>query len=200
MKLNSDEAYKLLMEAKKISNGGYVEHSLRVGEASARIAESLGLDSDKARTLGYIHDIGKRYDKPFTSHVVMGYEYLMSLGIDEEYANICLTHSYLNNDIDCTAGGIVNPETYKYSFRKEFIQNHVYTLYEKIINLCDLMCTSEFLILEERLIEIMARKGVDINTQYHITEAIKLKQEFDKLLGYSVYSLFPEIQQRLFKL
>ncbi len=28
------------------------------------------------------------------------------LGYDDEYANICLTHSYLNNDIYCTAGGI----------------------------------------------------------------------------------------------
>lgn len=199
MKLNSDEAYRLLMEAKEINDGGYIEHSIRVGEASARIAQELKLDSDKARTLGYIHDIGKRFREPFSSHAAKGYEYLISLGVDEEYANVCLTHSYLNNDIDCTAAGVVSPETYKYDFRREFIKNHIYTLNEKIINLCDLMCTNEFLILEERLIEIMTRRGTDTNTQYHVTEAIKLKQEFDELLGYSVYLLFPEIQQRMFE-
>ena len=29
---------------------------------------------------------------------------LKELGYDDEYANICLTHSYLNNDVYCTAG------------------------------------------------------------------------------------------------
>lgn len=27
-------------------------------------------------------------------------------GYDEEYCNICITHSYLNNDIVCTTGGV----------------------------------------------------------------------------------------------
>lgn len=34
-----------------------------------------------------------------------GYYYLKEAGYDEEYANISLVHSYLNNDINCTAGG-----------------------------------------------------------------------------------------------
>ncbi len=198
MKLNSKEAYNLLMEAKSISDGGYIEHSLRVGEAGSRIAKSLGLDEDKARTLGYIHDIGKRYGAPFEQHVARGYEYIISLGYDEEFANICLTHSYLNNDIDCTAKGYVNPNSYKYDFRKEFIKNHEYTIYEKIINLCDLMCTEEFLILDERLIEIIGRAGAFPNTKYHVSEAKKLKNEIDTLLGFNVYTLFPEIEERLF--
>ncbi len=199
MKINSIEAHELLMDAKKKNDGRYIEHSICVGEAAARIAEKMNLDSDKARTLGYLHDIGKRYGQPFTSHVAKGYEYLISIGIDEEYANICLTHSYLNNDIDCTAGGIVDPQTYKYEFRKDFIKNHQYTWYEKIINLCDLICSNEFLTLEERLIDIMNRRGVDTNTQYHIEYAIKLKEEFDQILGISIYSLFPEIEERLFE-
>ena len=58
--------------------------------------------------------------------------------------------------------------------------------------MCDLMCTNRFMILEERLIEIMTRRGVDTNTVYHISEAQKLKKEIDQLLGYSVYTLFPE--------
>ena len=198
MKLNSIDAYNLLMEAKSISDGGYIEHSLRVGEAASRIAKSLGLDEDKARTLGYIHDIGKRYGAPFDQHVAKGYEYLTALGYDEEYANVCLTHSYLNNDIDCTAKGYVSTNGYKYDFRKEFIKSHQYTTYEKIINLCDLMCTGEFLILEERLIEIIGRSNAYPNTKYHVSEAKKLKNEIDTMLGFNVYTLFPEIEERLF--
>ena len=30
-----------------------------------------------------------------------GYDYIKLLGYDEEYAGICIKHSFLNNDIDC---------------------------------------------------------------------------------------------------
>jgi len=199
MKLNSNEAYELLMKAKAKSDGGYIDHSLVVGEAASRIAQELNLDADKAKTLGYIHDIGKRNSFPFDLHDIQGYEYLLSLGIDEEYANICLTHSYLNNDIACVAGGYIDPDSYKYEFRKEFIKNHEYSIYEKIINLCDLMCTNKFLTLEERLIDLITRKGAHKNTQYHVIEAEKLKKEIEQELGQSIYSLFPEIVNRIGK-
>lgn len=197
MKLNSNKAYEILMKAKEKSDGGYIDHSLVVGEAAERIAQELNLDGDKAKTLGYIHDIGKRNGFPFDLHDIQGYEYLLNLGVDEEYANICLTHSYLNNDIDCVAGGYIKPDSYKYEFRKDFIKNHEYTIYEKIINLCDLMCTNEFLMLEERLVDLITRKGAHKNTQYHVIEAGKLKEEIEKQLGKSVYNLFPEIVNRI---
>lgn len=196
MKLDSKYAYDLLMEAEMVSPGGYVKHSLLVGEAAFRIATKLGLDADKARSLGYVHDIGKIYDKPFSQHIVKGYELLINKGIDEEYANVCLTHSYLNNEIDCTAG-TVDPDSYGYQFRKDFIKNHEYTIYEKIICLCDLTCKDQFLTLEERLIDLVLRKGVNENTGYHIREAIKLKEYIEGLMGVQLYSLFPEIIERI---
>ncbi len=198
MILSSEEALKLLEEAEKLNPGRWVEHSKKVGEASRRIAEKLNLDTEKAKTLGYIHDIGKRNGQG-THHVIGGYKFLREKGYDDEYANICLIHSYLNNDINCTAGGVPNPDSDGYEFRKEFVKKHEYTIYEKIINLCDLMCTNEFMTLEQRLIEIMTRRGVDSNTVYHITEAIKLKKEIDGLLKCNVYSLFPEIIENIMK-
>lgn len=138
MKLTSDEALKLLEEAEKLTfDLGWIRHSKCVGETAEIIAKKLNLDADKAKTLGYIHDIGKRTGE-FKNHVMNGYNYLKELGYDDEYCNICLTHSYLNNDYMCTAGGIPTD----IPFRTEFIKNHEYTIYEKIINLCDLMCTS----------------------------------------------------------
>ncbi len=190
MKLTSQKTLEMLEEIRKQgkSTGWTVEHSICVGNTAGKIAESLGLDVDKAKTLGYIHDIGKGVGEPH-NHDINGYKYIKELGYDDEYANICLTHSYLNNDIYCTAGGF--PE--KIPFRVEFIKNHEYTIYEKIINLCDLMCKQSTLTLEKRLIDLILRKGVHENTIYHIQEAQKLKKEIDEKLGFNVYKLFPNI-------
>ena len=158
------------------------------GNSAGKIAEKLNLDVEKAKTLGYIHDIGKSLGE-FSGHVMNGYNYIKELVYDDEYANICLTHSYLNNDVFCTAGGIPTD----IPFRTEFIKNHEYTIYEKIINLCDLMCTTVNMTLEKRLIDIMTRRGVHENTVYHIKEAQRLKKEFDDMLGYNVYNLFPDV-------
>ncbi len=189
MKLTSAKALKMLENAKgKTKDDGWIYHSICVGNSAGKIAKALNLDEEHAKTLGYIHDIGKSVGE-FCSHVMNGYNYLKELGYDDEYANICLTHSYLNNDVYCTAGGVPRD----IPFRTEFIKNHEYTIYEKIINLCDLMCTSVNLTLEKRLVDLMVRRGVHENTVYHIKEAQKLKKEFDDMLGYNVYDLFPDV-------
>jgi len=196
MELSSKEALRLLEEGGKLNYGRWVEHSKKVGEGASRIAKKLNLDCEKARALGYIHDIGKRFGIN-AHHVIRGYNYMKELGYDDEYANICLTHSYLNHDINCTAGGVPSPESEGYEIRRDFVKNHEYTIYEEIINLCDLMCTNEFMIVEQRLIELMTRRGVDTNTVYHITETLKLKQKIDEMIGCNVYSLFPELIEKL---
>ena len=154
------------------------------------------MDEDYAKTLGYIHDIGKRFGKRL-SHGIAGYNYILELGYDEKYANICIIHSYLNNDINCVAGGIPNPNSDKYSFKKDFIANHKYSIYDKIINLCDLLCKQKVMTIDKRLIDLIIRYGAHTNTQYHITKAYELKEYFDILLGYNIYDLFPEIKCNL---
>lgn len=198
MKLTSEEAKNLLEDSRgKTEDDGWINHSLCVGKSAGVIAEALNkkgydLDIDKAMTLGYIHDIGKLVG-PFSDHIMNGYEYLKKQGYDEEYCNICLTHSYLNNDVNCVPAGIPD----NIPFIEEFIQNHPYTIYEKIINLCDLMCTSKVNTIDKRLIDIIIGHGVYSNTQYHIKETYKLKEYFDSLLGYDLYDLFPEIKENL---
>ena len=197
MKLTSDEALKMLNNARgKTPHDGWINHSICVGNTASIIAGALNekgynIDTEKIKALGYIHDIGKIID--FKNHVMEGYKYLKDKGYDLEYCNICLTHSYLNNDFKCTAGGI--PEDIP--FRTNFIKNHEYTTEEKIINLCDLMCTSCVNTVDKRLIDIIIRRGSHFNTQYHTKETYKLKEYFDKLLGYNLYDLFPEIKENL---
>lgn len=202
MKLTSKEAKELLeIERQKTKDDRWITHCLSVGDSAGRIAKALNdkgysVDVDKTITLGYLHDIGK-YNGESQGHVMRGYEYLKSKGYDDEYANICLTHSYLNNDIVCTAGGVPNPDDNP--FLANFIKKHEYTIEEKLINLCDLMCpqANKVFTIDKRLIDIMIRKGAYSNTQYHIKETYKLKEYFDNLLGYNLYDLFPEINENL---
>lgn len=193
MKLTLEKAREMLEEArKKLTDDRWINHSICVGNTAGKIAEKLNLDVNYAKTLGYIHDIGRGIGDS-KDHVMNGYYYLKELGCDDEYANICLTHSYLNNDIYCTAGGIPTD----IPFRTEFIKKHEYTIYEKIINLCDLMCTDTIMTVDKRLIDLIIRKGAHENTQYHIKETYKLKQYIDKQLGFNLYDLFPSIKENL---
>ena len=193
MKLTVEKARKMLEEARgKAPDDHWINHSICVGDSAGKIAEKLNLDVDYAKTLGYVHDIGKSVGE-FREHVMNGYNYLKELGYDDEYANICLTHSYLNNDVYCTAGGIPRD----IPFRTKFIKKHEYTIYEKIINLCDLMCTDVNMTVDKRLIDLMSRRGAYENSQYHIKETYKLKQYIDEQLGFNVYDLFPSIKDNL---
>ena len=170
MKLAVDIALQMLENARgKTLDDNWIDHSICVGNSAEKIVESLGLDTDYAKTLGYIHDIGKAVGE-FSNHIINGYKYLKELEYDDEYANICLTHSYLNNDV-----------------------KHEYTIYEKIINLCDLMCKKEVMTIDKRLVDIIIRRGVYENTQYHVKETYKLKEYIDEKLGFNVYNLFPNI-------
>lgn len=191
MILTSDKALEMLEDARgKSPHDGWINHSICVGNTASVIAKALNLDGEKAKVLGYIHDIGKLIS--FNNHVMEGYNYLKELGYDEEYYNICLTHSYLNNDVNCTQG-----EPRDIPFRTNFIKEHEYTIYEKIINLCDLMCMDKVVTMEKRLIDVISRRNPHKNVFYHVKEALKLKAYFDDLLGYNLYDLFPEIKENL---
>ena len=110
MKLTSQQAKEMLEKARQnAKDEKWIDHSICVGQAAGKIAEALNekghnLDVDKAITLGLVHDIGKMIGTS-NGHVINGYNYIKEQGYDEDYYNICLTHSYLNNDINCTAGG-----------------------------------------------------------------------------------------------
>lgn len=193
MKLTLEKAREMLEEArKKSTDDRWINHSICVGNTAGKIAEKLNLDVNYAKTLGYIHDIGRGIGDS-KDHVMNGYYYLKELDYDDEYANICITHSYLNNDVNCTAGGFPKD----IPFRTEFIKNHEYTIYEKIINLCDLMCTDTLMTVDKRLIDLIIRKGAHGNTQYHVKETYKLKQYIDEQLGFNLYDLFPSIKENL---
>lgn len=206
MRLTGKEARELLEQERNNSKDDrWIDHCICVGDSAGKIAKALqdkgiDVDVDKAITLGYIHDIGKRFNEHggVFPHAINGYNYIKELGYDEEYDGICIKHSFLNNDIDCISNDRdeVDKTNPNYNFVKEYIKKE-YSIEEKIINLCDLMCTTKTLTVEKRMIDLLLRHGVFAKTHYHIAETIKLKEYFDNLLGYNLYDLFPEIKENL---
>ena len=138
MKLTIEQALQILENFRgQTQSDRWIDHCICVGDTAGKIAQALkekgyNIDVDKAITLGYVHDIGKHSAKP-QSHEMKGYEYLKGQGYDEEFCNICLTRSFLNNDIICVAGGVPDPN--ENPFLTEFIKNHKYTIEEKFVGL-----------------------------------------------------------------
>lgn len=72
-------------------------HSEEVANLCAIMAEELGLDVGKAKRAGFFHDIGKAVDHETTgTHTEIGYTILKKFNVDEEIAQVALTHHDIN--------------------------------------------------------------------------------------------------------
>lgn len=198
--LTSSDAYKLLTEGIihvdedliKDENR-WIRHCIYVGIGAKRIADKLGLDRDYAMALGLIHDIGRRISHP--NHPLEGYNYMTSKGYVKE-AGICLTHSFIDNDITVTAGGGPKNEEVYHKI-DTYLKANPPTLYDNIIQLCDLFCSEKgFTTIEKRLLDITNRKGVFANSLDHFNKTNALRERIEGLMNCNLYSLFPEINQK----
>lgn len=195
MKLNLKEALRLLKDEviktdddMRADKNRWLLHCLTVGESAGIIAKNLGIDEDYAASLGYIHDIGRKISHP--NHPIEGYKYMREHGYEEE-ASICLTHSFIDNDIHLIADGDLEEGPLK-EFFKEYFANREVTIYDNIVQMCDLMCLSGYVTtLEHRMLDIYSRKGIHDNTLDHYEAAINLKKRLEGMLGKSLYDILP---------
>ena len=168
----------------------WINHCIYVGIAAGRIASKLGLDSDYAQALGYVHDIGRKISHP--NHTIAGYKYMINEGYYEE-ARSCLTHSFIDNNIYYTAGGVPKGQD-RFDYINNFLQNTELNIYDNIVQMCDLFCLDNgFTTIERRLLDITLRKGIFNNSLLHLEKAMQLKCRLENLMGCSLYELFPEI-------
>lgn len=200
--LTSKAAFKLLTEGiinteedwQKQENR-WILHCYYAGEAAARIATKLGFDeknADYAKTLGYIHDIGRRINHK--NHPREGYKYLQEKGY-KEASKVCLTHSFIDNDINLVAGGPPKKKE-NYDFFVDFLTTTELTIFDNIVQLCDLFCLETgFTTIEKRLLDIYTRKGIYPNTQDHLNATINLKKRLEEKMHCELYDLFPEIEK-----
>lgn len=189
MKLTKEQAYNLLIEGlEKLETIGYVPHCRYVGDLAGMIAGEMGLDAEYAMVLGYLHDIGRKVDPG--NHMYAGYKFLKDSGYDE-YAFICLTHSFLNNDIECICGRLLPPESEGYEEVKAFVESHENTDYDRIIQTCDLLCLhTGGTTLEERIDDIESRKGTHAKSKYHRETAVAQKAYIENKIGHSIYDFY----------
>ncbi len=197
-KLTPEKALELLTEGIILDKKDYqkkenrwILHCIYVGLAAKRIASRLGLSESTAEVLGYIHDIGRRISHP--KHPIEGYHYMCS----KEYvveAGICLTHSFIDNDICMTAG--VGPTGETGAFLEHYLSNHPVNIYDNIIQLCDLFCEpTGYSTIEKRILDITKRKGISEHSKFHFLLALQLQKRIESQMGCSLQELFPEIPE-----
>lgn len=215
MKPTIASVHRLLETAKADPvNQGWITHGYCVGDSAGKIATAINhhshtnLDPEKITALGYLHDIGKTGGNfNFLGHILGDYALLKRQNFPAEYCNICLTHSFLTNDPNLvlsttlfapdelpdptylkTFSDIITDGDLEHFFAK-FFAEHPFSLSEKIISLCDLMCLYEPLTLEKRLIDIISRHGACATTQSFINTAFALQDELEELTGCNLYDL-----------
>ena len=151
--------------SRKRNNGNsttsWISHCLHQGQTAATLAKSQNLDPDTAKKLGILHDIGRKYTHTLL-HTVAGFEKLIDEGWIEE-AFICLTHSFLGNKnqnntfiggrccgCDPAVPGFYvdengNPRWNDIATKDDitfFLETYQYNSYDLIINMSDLIATS----------------------------------------------------------
>lgn len=184
---NREEARRLLFEGETLNPGAWVAHSLHTAEAAECIAKNCsGMDSEIAYSLGCIHDIGRRYGFSYIKHIFDGYAFLNELNYPDA-ARISLTHSFPDKNIgsyvgerDCSQEDL--------SFLKNYLDQTEFTLYDKLIQLCDhLALPAGYCLIEQRLVDVTLRYGFNEFTLEKWRTIFNLKQEFEMLIGRSVY-------------
>ena len=194
--LTRNEAENILAEGQKLYDGKWVPHSINVAKAAERLAENLGLDKDKAYIYGLLHDIGRKTGVTTVRHTLEGYNYMKSIG-HEEVGRYCLTHSCVVKDIHIMLGkwDITEDET---KFIVEYLNNAEYTLYDKTIQIADHMgLASGITLIDRRIIDIQLRHGFNEKTLDNWKAIFKVQAEIEEKLGYSIYKLFPEINEEI---
>ena len=74
-----------------------LQHSLEVGVLAGMMAAEVGVDPARARKAGFFHDIGKAMDHETQgTHTEIGYAILKKFNIDEDIAQVALTHHDTN--------------------------------------------------------------------------------------------------------
>lgn len=166
----------------KINTSSWISHILYEGKLAKQLATKLGVDPNTAQIQGILHDYGRKVTHSF-EHVTKGYEKLVDEGWEDE-AISCLTHSFLNGGrcasneqaeegfyVDENGNPSWKPETEKDDITL-FLENYQYSTYDTVLNIADLMATSDGIVSPyDRIQDIATRRKLDpTNRGYFLAE------------------------------
>ena len=189
--LNRIEAAALLDWAHAQNPGPWRAHSLHVARAAGDIAEKCGMDGERAWVLGALHDVGRYEGVRGLHHAVAGYALLMEKG-DPGAARVCVTHSFPDGRLEHFNGRRdVSPE--EEVFLRRFLAENVPDDFDRLIQLCDAICTAQGVcLMEKRLVDVALRHGLEPGLDEKWRAFLNLRRDFERRMGASVYSLFDE--------
>ena len=187
--MNRKEAEELLLEAKQLNNGPWIEHSKNVAFLAEKIATRVGIDSEKAYILGLLHDIGRRNGTMQARHAIEGYIFLKEIGFMDG-ARICLTHTFQYKDVDAIYDVWDCTEEEK-QFVGNYLRDITYDEYDKLIQLCDALSLSDgYCYAEKKMVNSVLKFGFKDTTISKWNAILELKEYFDNKTNSDVYSLF----------
>ncbi|WP_195543639.1 HD domain-containing protein [Massiliimalia timonensis] len=184
-------------------NKRWIQHSINVAVAAEVIAKNIKNSEiivDKAFTCGLLHDIGRSEKNSAMHHVIHGYNLLKADGHLEE-AEVCLTHSFFLHKVNYYQGDM-NCSVTELEMISSFLATHEFNIYDDLIQLCDALGdTKGTCLIEQRIVDVVMRKGFKEFTVELWKRMFQLKKKFDDLIGNDLYTLFgSETQTRSLEL
>ena len=199
MLLSREIAEQALEDAFKLNPGPWVNHSKYVAMACQNIASRCPhLDENMAYIYGILHDIGRYAGVSSERHLIDGYRYCMERGW-EKVAQICISHAFMVKDISTSIGVFDMPLEDK-EFMAKFIEESTYDDYDYLVQLCDaLALPTGFCLLEKRFVDVAVRYGTHPATVDRWKAVLKIKTDFEDVIGCSIYELLPNVVENSFK-
>lgn len=193
-----DEAKLILDEGSRLNPGPWIEHSLYVGKAAELIAkEDEELDKNTALVLGMLHDIGRRYGVTSMRHSIDGYKFAAEKGYNL-WARICITHSFPYKNVNAVFGEWDCSDD-EYKFVKRYLDSIEFTVYDKLIQLCDaLALPTGYCLMEKRMLDVAMRHGVNQYTVEKWKATFDIQKYFENRIGKSIYSVLPKVVENTF--
>lgn len=161
-----------------------------------RLAEKLDLEEEKAYIIGILHDIGRIKKGIGLRHIIDGYNYMIELGYPE-IARRCLIHTFFIKDIrsSCCLWDISEEEA---KFMQNYLNQIEYDIYDKLVQIGDCLADADgFKLIEQRLLDVHLRKGINEYTIPTWKAIFGLQEELENLLDGSIYKIFPEIKEKI---
>jgi hypothetical protein len=184
------EANDLLIWAEGENPGKWANHCRHAADAARKIALACGMDGDRAYVFGLLHDIGRFDGVRDLHHVIAGSRLMEEKGFPS-VMRICLTHSFPIKNINVYSGQLSDCTESELGMLTSFLESVEYNDYDRLIQLCDALCLSTGVCLvEQRLIDVGLRYGINPWTMRKWKAVLDLKRHFDELAGMNIYSLF----------
>jgi len=189
------EAEAILEKGYKEIPGPWANHCRLVAYAAQTIANKCGMDGDRAYVSGLLHDIGYSEFRDFkghSCHIILGHNIMLNLGYGA-IARICLSHSFPIKIIEAYGGKDKNFSSAEKEMVSSFLSKANFNDYEKLIQLCDTLATSESIcLMEKRMVDVVRRNGFSEYTVEKWEATFALKQYFNNLCGENIYNFFTD--------